>query len=664
MRSFRGTWGFLQTDGIDGDIFVGLKGNPHLSSLAPEQVVQFDLITGTNSKPEAVNVQPVAGTAAAAVQAGVDGSSGGSSNGSRHSGWIRSFTGNWGFINSDFFVGDLFVGLRSNPHLSSLAQGDQVDFAIRATNGKNEAVEVLVTAAAPRDNEVGARPQSSPPAAAAVSAKSPGGGDRAEVSHLVGQQLVGTIRSFKEPWGFVNAETFSGDLFVHRRNNPDLATTVTAGCPVSFEVAEDTQQPGSFHAVKVAVLKDELRNLVGKTVGGWVKSFRDKWGLLQSSRFDGDIFVGLGANPHFTQMPQQGAAVEFKVAADGDRFQAVEVVPAGSMMPAMPVGPAVGAAPPAVNMHSLLSTAAGGMASACGAGFRKPPATPRAPSSGAGRPKPEQLLGSSCKGVVKSFRDQWGFINSEHFEGDLFVHARSNPGISLDGGEIVHFQISQESNGKMHATSVQVLPLQLEELCGKMCSGTVRKFSGEWGFITSPRFSGDLFVGTRSNPHLGRPLQQGEQVEFLIQAGSGRGGRSFEAANVKAIGASSTPGSAARAPPAHYAGAPAASAMQQQQSAQQAARRASAADRSRSPVGGGGAGPDALAFVGSRLTGQVRTFRGAWGFITSPQFSGDLFVGAKNNTQLEQSLRPGDQVSFQIVQGAAGKAEAAEVQLL
>lgn len=648
VRSFRGTWGFLQTDGFEGDIFVGLKGNPHLSSLAPDQVVEFQLITGPNQKPEAINVQPVAGSAAP-VQAGAGGPSG-SNGGDRHSGWIRSFTGSWGFINSDRFVGDLFIGLRSNQHLSSLSQGDQVDFAIRVTNGKNEAVEVIVTAAAPRENEPAPRSQRPPPVAAAASAKLPGGGDRAEVGHLVGQQLVGTIRSFKEPWGFVIAESFSGDLFLHRRNNPELAATITDGTPVSFEVAEDGKQQGSFNAVNTAVLKDELRNLVGKSVSGWVKSFKDKWGLLQSSRFDGDIFVGLAANPNFTQIAQQGAAVEFQVAADGDRFQAVGVVPAGSSMPAAPGGHAVGAPPPATAY------------SASGANFRKPLVSPRGLPSGAGRPKQEQLYGSTCRGVVKSFRGQWGFINSEQFEGDLFVHARSNPGISLDGGEIVQFEISQEANGKMHATSVQIMPGQLEEFCGKMCFGTVRKFSGEWGFITSPRFSGDLFVGTRSNPHLANPLLQGEQVEFLVQASSGKAGRSFEAANVKVVAASSVGSAAPRAAPGPYAAAPQ-NIVQHGSHGSRRVAAPSAADRSRSPAGGSG-GPDALALVGSRMTGQVRTYRGEWGFITSPYFSGDLFVGAKNNTQLEQSLRSGDQVSFQIGQSSSGKAEALEVQVL
>jgi len=65
------------------------------------------------------------------------------------SGWVKSFKGDWGFVNSHSFDGDLFVGLRSNPHLAGLlSSGDQVMFQISVgPGGKAEAINVQSLAA-------------------------------------------------------------------------------------------------------------------------------------------------------------------------------------------------------------------------------------------------------------------------------------------------------------------------------------------------------------------------------------------------------------------------------------------------------------------------------------------------------------------------------------
>merc|ERR1712187_389176 len=98
-------------------------------------------------------------------------------------------------------------------------------------------------------------------------------------------------------------------------------------------------------------------------------------------------------------------------------------------------------------------------------------------------------------------------------------------------------------------------------------------------------------------------------------------------------------------------------------------------DRSRSPAarspmagmmnaafsaGGGmcGGGRSPAAMVGTLLMGYVRSYKGEWGFLNSPSFDGDLFVGNKSNPHLPRTLVDGDQVQFQVRIGPGGKTEA------
>merc|ERR1719433_589387 len=117
VRSFRGTWGFLNCESFDGDLFVGLKGNPHLTGLDNDDEVEFEVATGDRGKVEAVNVTVIASAPKPTTAAAANGTE-------RLRGWVRSFTGMWGFLNSDAFEGDLFVGLKSNPQIQTFAQNE------------------------------------------------------------------------------------------------------------------------------------------------------------------------------------------------------------------------------------------------------------------------------------------------------------------------------------------------------------------------------------------------------------------------------------------------------------------------------------------------------------------------------------------------------------
>jgi len=233
--------------------------------------------------------------------------------GHRLRGWVRSFRETWGFLNSLEFEGDLFVGLKANPHLLGLVQDEEVEFEISNDRGKREAVQVH-SLGLPNPEGLGIAPQAAD--ISNVACVAPGRALRAQVEHLVGQQVEGLIKSFKENWGFVNSLSFVGDLFLHSRSNPQLGVA-NVGDPLLFEIAEDLNAAGGYHAINAVVLKTDVQQLVGETVQGRVKSFRSGWGFVNSSRFEGDVFVGVKANKHLEPLGlQPNELVQFELAAD------------------------------------------------------------------------------------------------------------------------------------------------------------------------------------------------------------------------------------------------------------------------------------------------------------------------------------------------------------
>lgn len=604
VRNFKETWGFINSDAFDGDLFVGLKGNPQLSGLGQGDSVEFEVQVSDQGKAQAVNV-------VATLRAGNDGT--------RYHGWVRSFKGDWGFINSDQVPGDLFVGLKSNKRVAILREGDQVSFEIKNEGTKPEAVNVTLVS----HGGLGVPISSEKDLPSISLVQSTGPSVRAQVGHLMGHELMGRIKNFKDTWGFVVSESFEGDLFIHQKNNPQLGK-VGPGDPVKFEVAEDQNSTGNWNAVNSQVIQEDLLSLVGQHVRGVVKSFKGSWGFINSPRFEGDLFVGAKANPSLQIMGlQPGEAVEFEVQSDpkSDRgaqaanLKRVEAVPMNFSTAAM--------MPMAVASNAMF-----GM--------------PRAMTSGRGIKRPEELVGNRVHGTIRSFRGDWGFVVSDAFEGDLFLHQGSNPGVfGLQSGTSILFEISM-NKGKAHATNVQIAPPGPDSMVGQRCRGQVRSFRDTWGFVVSPQFYGDLFFGARSNPALAtKNPKEGDNVEFTVavQQSANSPKPQYEAVQVSFGNGSSF--------------------------AQGLKHQSPARDHSRTPRLGGGRFGDARSFIGQVVEGWIRSYRGEWGFANSSKFTGDIFVGSKNNPMLlGTQVEPDQRISFEVSQGSSGKLEAINVQLL
>mmetsp|Transcript_6207 Transcript_6207/g.11271 ORF Transcript_6207/g.11271 Transcript_6207/m.11271 type:complete len:632 (-) Transcript_6207:36-1931(-) len=615
VRNFKETWGFLNSDAFDGDLFVGLRGNPHITGLAQGDQVEFEVQVDDKGKAQAVSVIPT-----------MKGPNSTETDGTRYNGWVRSFRGDWGFINSNAISGDLFVGLKSNKRLANLREGDQVSFEVKNEASKPEAVNVVLVSHA----SLGVPTTTTAPMPSLSLVQSTGPSVRAQVGHLMGHELMGRIKNFKDTWGFVVSESFDGDLFIHQKNNPQLGKVGT-GDPVKFEVAEDQNSIGNFNAVNAQVLKEDLLGLVGQHLRGVVKSFKSGWGFINSQRFDGDLFVGHKANNHLELMGlQPGEAVEFEVVSDAKSDRGAQAVNV-KRVEALPMAMST-----AVPMMTMAPGAVPGAAA-----YRA------FANAGRGVKRPEELVGNRVHGTIRSFRESWGFVVSEAFEGDLFLHQGSNPGIlGLQAGTSILFDISMGAGGRAHATSVQVAPPGPDSMVGQRCRGQVRSFRDTWGFVVSSDFYGDLFFGTRSNPALAsRSPKEGDQVEFTVavQQSANSPKPQYEAVQVAFVnGAAYTQGFQHRSPVVH-----------------------AARDHSRTPRPAGARSGDAHSYIGHRLEGWIRSYKGEWGFVNSSQFTGDLFVGAKYNTNLVGAqVQPNQRISFEVSQGTGGKLEAINVQLM
>merc|ERR1711879_370832 len=72
-----------------------------------------------------------------------------------------------------------------------------------------------------------------------------------------------------------------------------------------------------------------------------------------------------------------------------------------------------------------------------------------------------------------------------------------------------------------------------------------------------------------------------------------------------------------------------------------------------------------LSQVGRRIYGWVKSFKDGWGFLNSVHFPGDLFVGTKENPDIDVGRMVTKQpVSFEVNKGASGKPEAVNVKVV
>lgn len=464
-----------------------------------------------------------------------------------------------------------------------------------------------------------------------------------------GQILRGTLRSWKDPWGFIVCPSaFDGDLFAHKGHFVgQVPSTDLTGLEVEFVRSAD--EKGRAHALDIRILgnrsngfespttrsmqqprpaynsrsdhqrfvapsiqfeeasspsnranADKLSTLVGVKMRGEVRKWKGDWGFITSQKFEGDLFVhreGLQLNGE----PTSGMKVSFTVAIDSKgRTAAAEV--------------------------------------------REPIAAP------------QDFVDhhQDLYGQIRSWRKDWGFIVApEHFEGDLFCHQGELVGHEqmlsrelevLAVNRPVNFQVAIDSRGRVCAREVrfaddlEVMPRetapavsskpykdfaprakattipdkdsQLRSLIGIQLQGQIRSWKDDWGFVMSPdNFEGDLFVHKGSLENGVDSLMTGVYVDFQVGVDSKERIAAF---HVRCV-----------TEPKDWAG------------------------------------------TGARIVGRVRSWKEPFGFLVSPgAFAGDLFchMGNLSPSLKAQGLQNGEEVSFMIDEDK-GKIAAKDVQL-
>lgn len=222
------------------------------------------------------------------------------------------------------------------------------------------------------------------------------------------ERLQGTISKYvpTSGWGFVRSHLFEGELGFKSENimaecqNYDFRENES----VEFDVQSDER--GRPHAVALKpMVGRKPSDCIGQRHRGYVRRFADRWGFLNAAAFDGDLFVhrdNLLLAPEQMQDGQPplraGQAVEFDVAVD-DRGRTVA---------------------------KQITTSA--------------------------LPRPCDWVGRRLHGYIRSFQGAWGFINSDRFAGDLFIHSDSvlpqYQGVELSVGTMVEFDVERDHHRK------------------------------------------------------------------------------------------------------------------------------------------------------------------------------------------------------------------------
>jgi len=512
-KSWKDQWGFLTTEGMEGDIFVHLRENPGLGGgLQPGEQVEFEITTGSganSSMAKAYNVQKLSAEPTGSYE-----------------GVVTSFREGWGLIESSSLSEKLYCGLRDNPQLKSksLIPGDQVyfDLGTNSTNGKPKAINVTLKLC--------------------------------EQSELVGQRVRASVKSFQDGWGFANSDRFPGTIMLGKKNmSASGIGFLSPGDIVEFEVAAGPS--GKFEALKIQAVqmqgfmprmasappprmaasgpRDRSRSPYGHANGtlalaqpappttphpgrmyGTVRTFRHGWGFLTSPQLTGDIYVNLVQSPKLEgEALVAGEAVTFELQhrASADRnngSQAVNV----QRTSAASQPPPPRSNPPPPNQYTITPAYMQGQ----GPGFSQ------------GNKAGKSTFYHGTMAMVRE-KDGWGWIKSPTVNGDIFFGMRDNPQLlELPKlGDQLSFEIAVDpKSGRNKALKAA------HSLAGQRVQGVVKSFKDGWGFATSEGIEGNVLIGKKSLQASGvdgTSLMPGDWLEFELKAAA----KGYEAQSIR-----------------------------------------------------------------------------------------------------------------------------------
>jgi cold shock CspA family protein len=426
IRSWKGDWGFVICPAkFHGDVFVHKDNLQLVDTPVAGQKVSFTIGSDQRGRMTAVEVtEPNASPEDFLGSDALDGQ-------------VRSWKKEWGFIVSDNFDGDLFChqdGLhlevleQLGDNLEKEAPGRIVTFEVGMDKrGRICAQKVVFGEVAPVGSVVTSRAKEKalalPP----------------DIDIDPDEELYGTLRSWKEPWGFIVCpERFEGDLFAHRDafvEAPPPRADV-AGADVAFRRTLDRKgRPGASqvrflepHSIQVpedptigAATPSASVDENSPHIPGIVRSWKGDWGfIIAPEHLEGDVFAHKDHISGGHCSLAADAAVTFQVGADEKGRQT------------------------AVNIQST------------------------------NRAEDWLDVPTRLRGSFRSWKQEWGFIVSGSFTGDLFTHM-DNFGRSMSmeharTGVEVAFYVKQDMKGRPTAVDVGPAPTPI--------SGVKRPFGG------------------------------------------------------------------------------------------------------------------------------------------------------------------------------------------
>jgi len=180
----------------------------------------------------------------------------------------------WGHIQSYCFEGDLFFHLQRSPWLRGInfQKKDEVTFEVIEVNGRVEAVKLLL-----------------PSQVQDLEEKKLNGGEAVDPNlpspnEFVGHRVSGFTKSHHllvahQSWGFVRSDLFSGQVFFHLTENPDMVDVeFDRDDVVEFLCASDEHRGGQVRAKNmVFISKSERPSIRGPHLSDSKKKKKEQW---------------------------------------------------------------------------------------------------------------------------------------------------------------------------------------------------------------------------------------------------------------------------------------------------------------------------------------------------------------------------------------------------
>jgi cold shock CspA family protein len=455
LRSYQQQWGFAVSPSFNGDLFIHGDNAPGLQLRAG---MEIELTIGEDQRQRLTGLEitepgadpggsygayrssgsrsaPVPRRPAARLPPPPPSISQSHARGapreppSRIYGTVRSWKGDWGFLVGQDIDGDVFCHMDAIASGTTPWAGAQAEFSIAVDgNGRRAAADVYIY-------EQRGAPAYPPPRQA----------PRSSYGQADDGVFEGTVKSWRDQWGFIVSPQVEGDIFCHQDGTVNRMPLNT-GDAVRFRVAPDAK--GRRCASDVELIDPSYSYSAGPSYsapprGGWeaagddgvfegtVKSWRDQWGFIVSPQVEGDVFCHQDVTVN--RMPlTTGDAVRFRVAPDKKGRRCASDV---ELIDSYSAGPA-----PAESSYKAA---------------RHPAASTQRGAAGDG-PDPRDLIGETVYASFRSWKNDWGFLVSDHWRGDLFAHKDALvSGFMPEVGMELMVTVGSDRKGRPCGTEIQ-----------------------------------------------------------------------------------------------------------------------------------------------------------------------------------------------------------------